>query len=77
MISREQFESAQQQAREYLSRAGIIITPEEAKNIEVADFGLHRSGAGGLRQHGSRLRQGACALPPPDLPGALPSARGW
>ena len=41
MISREQFASAQQQAREYLSRAGIVITPEEAANIEVADFGLN------------------------------------
>ena len=27
MINREQFESAQQQAREYLSRAGIVICP--------------------------------------------------
>src|SRR5512142_3125762 len=40
MISREQFVAAQQQAREYLGRAGIAITPDEAANIEVADFGL-------------------------------------
>ena len=41
MISKELFQSAQQQTREYLSRAGIVITPEEAANIEVADFGLN------------------------------------
>src|SRR5574338_477025 len=40
MISKEEFVAAQQQAREYLSRAGIVITPEEAADIEGADFGL-------------------------------------
>lgn len=40
MITREEFVQAQQRAREYLERAGIVITPEEAKQIEVADFGL-------------------------------------
>src|SRR5687768_100602 len=49
MISKEQFESAQQQAREYLSRVGIIITPEEAANIEVADFGLNELDSTGLQ----------------------------
>src|SRR6266516_2320824 len=48
MISKEQFASAQQQAREYLSRAGIVITPEEATNIEVADFGLNELDSTGL-----------------------------
>jgi len=48
MISREQFESAQKQAREYLARAGIVITPEEAANIEVADFGLNELDGTGL-----------------------------
>ena len=48
MISREQFESAQQQAREYLTRAGIVITPEETANIEVADFGLNELDSTGL-----------------------------
>jgi D-lyxose ketol-isomerase len=48
MISREQFEYAQQQAREYLNRAGIVITPEESKNIEVADFGLNELDSTGL-----------------------------
>jgi len=40
MITREEFVQAQQRAREYLERAGIVITPEEAQQIEVADFGL-------------------------------------
>jgi D-lyxose ketol-isomerase len=49
MISREQFESAQQRALEYLQRAGIVLTPEEAKNIEVADFGLNELESTGLQ----------------------------
>ncbi len=48
MISREQFITAQQHAREYLGRAGIAITPEEAANIEVADFGLEELDDTGL-----------------------------
>ena len=48
MISKEQFVAAQQQAREYLSRAGIVITPEESANIEVADFGLNELDSTGL-----------------------------
>ena len=48
MISREKFQSAQQQAREYLARAGIVITPEEAADIEVADFGLNELESTGL-----------------------------
>jgi D-lyxose ketol-isomerase len=40
MITKEKYEKTQQQARMYLERAGIVITPEEAKNIEVAEFGL-------------------------------------
>jgi D-lyxose ketol-isomerase len=48
MISREQFAAAQEQAKEYLARAGIVITPEEAANIEVADFGLDELDQTGL-----------------------------
>ncbi|HEX5837549.1 MAG TPA: D-lyxose/D-mannose family sugar isomerase [Anaerolineales bacterium] len=48
MISKEQFDWAQQQAREYLSRIGIALTPEEAANIEVADFGLNELESTGL-----------------------------
>ncbi|HJW91488.1 MAG TPA: hypothetical protein VJ436_12665 [Anaerolineales bacterium] len=40
MITREQFLSAQAQAKEYLARAGIVITPQETADIEVADLGL-------------------------------------
>src|SRR5258708_38427577 len=40
MLTREQFLHAQARAYEYLDRAGIALTPEESKIIEVADFGL-------------------------------------
>ena len=40
MITRSEFEWAQKQAVEYMRRAGIVITPEEAARIEVADCGL-------------------------------------
>ncbi|MCL2433475.1 MAG: cupin domain-containing protein [Clostridia bacterium] len=32
---------AQTKALEFFTRAGIVITPEEGANIEVADFGLN------------------------------------
>src|SRR5215471_4749849 len=40
MLTREKLAQAQARAREYLDRAGIVLTPEEGENIEVADFGL-------------------------------------
>ena len=40
MITRQQLIDARARTREYLSRAGIAITPEEAERIEVADCGL-------------------------------------
>lgn len=40
MITNELYIQASQRARQYLERAGIVITPHEAANIEVADFGL-------------------------------------
>ncbi len=40
MITESQLRQAQERAMEYLRRAGIVLTPEEQKNIEVADFGL-------------------------------------
>jgi len=40
MLSIEQLRSARQRTREALRQAGIVITPEEAERIEVADFGL-------------------------------------
>ena len=48
MISQAQFLQAQKQAVDYLSKAGIVLTPEEIKNIEVADFGLNRLNEIGL-----------------------------
>lgn len=39
-VTREEQAKYQKIAHEYLSRAGIVLTPEEMKNIEVADLGL-------------------------------------
>jgi D-lyxose ketol-isomerase len=40
MISRTDYERAQKLALEFLHKAGIALTPQEAGRIEVADFGL-------------------------------------
>lgn len=40
MITREEREKAVYRAKQYLDRAGIVLTPKEAEEIEVADFGL-------------------------------------
>ena len=40
MLTQEQVDVARGRAREYYARAGIVITPDEAALIEVADFGL-------------------------------------
>jgi D-lyxose ketol-isomerase len=40
MISQEEYENARKKTKEYLRKAGIVITPEEYNNIEVADLGL-------------------------------------
>ena len=48
MISETELENAQAHAREYFERAGIVLTPEEAANIEVADFGLGELDSTGL-----------------------------
>jgi len=39
-ISRDELAKHQVAARDVLSRAGIILTPEEQQNIEIADMGL-------------------------------------
>jgi len=39
---------ARARAREYLDRAGIVLTPEESQKIEVADFGLDELEVTGL-----------------------------
>ncbi|MGQ9631444.1 MAG: D-lyxose/D-mannose family sugar isomerase [bacterium] len=40
MLKRREHLKAQQRTIEYLERAKIVLTPEEKKRIEVADFGL-------------------------------------
>ena len=40
MITRSQVQSAQERAAQMLAQAGIVITPEERRNIEVAEFSL-------------------------------------
>ncbi len=39
-ITRHQTQQAQERAAHMLSRAGIVLTPAERENIEVAEFGL-------------------------------------
>src|SRR5947209_17093468 len=48
MLTKQQLMQAQGRAREYLSRAGIVLTAAENSNIEVADFGLGELEATGL-----------------------------
>lgn len=50
MITRNQVLSAQRRAITMLEQAGIVITPDEQRNIEVAEFGL-----GQLEQTGLEL----------------------
>jgi D-lyxose ketol-isomerase len=40
MITKEQLREARRRSLEYLDRAGIVVTPEEATAIEVSDMGL-------------------------------------
>ena len=49
MISQEEYENARKRANEYLLKAGIVITPDEFNNIEVADLGLGELYATGLQ----------------------------
>ena len=48
MLTREQIEEARERAKHYLDRAGIVLQPEEAVGIEVADFGLSNLEQSGL-----------------------------
>src|SRR5258708_8535390 len=48
MLTREKLMQARARAREYLDRAGIVLTPEEGEEIEVADFGLNELEVTGL-----------------------------
>jgi D-lyxose ketol-isomerase len=49
MVTTEQAQSVRARANEYLKRAGIMLTPEEAANIEVADMGLGELESTGLQ----------------------------
>jgi D-lyxose ketol-isomerase len=40
MLTVDERKRANKRAQEYLAKAGIVITPEEAENIEIADVGL-------------------------------------
>lgn len=48
MLTKIQHRAAQKRAREYLKRAGIVLTRDEAKNIEIADMGLGELESTGL-----------------------------
>jgi D-lyxose ketol-isomerase len=48
MITKAELKAAQKRALEYLEHAGIVLTTEEAQNIEVADFGLGELAKTGL-----------------------------
>ena len=47
-MNAQEFQAAQKRAQDVLSRAGIVITPAEAAQIEVADLGLNRLAEEGL-----------------------------
>ncbi|WP_141722916.1 D-lyxose/D-mannose family sugar isomerase [Cellulosilyticum sp. I15G10I2] len=49
MISKEQFEKYQQITINYFNKAGIVLTEEEKKRIEVADLGLGQLETTGLQ----------------------------
>jgi len=40
VITKKEYEAAQLKAVQFYRKAGIVLTPEEKKTIEVADFGL-------------------------------------
>jgi D-lyxose ketol-isomerase len=48
VITRQQFDEATSRALSYFERAAIAVTADEAKRIEVADFGMGRLGEVGL-----------------------------
>lgn len=49
MLTKDEWRTAQEQARNFLSRAGIILTPQESREVEVADFGLGELATTGLQ----------------------------
>ncbi|GAB4510967.1 MAG: D-lyxose/D-mannose family sugar isomerase [Anaerolineae bacterium] len=47
-VTRDELLKYQAIARDYLTRAGIVLTPEENENIEIADLGLGEYESTGL-----------------------------
>ncbi|MCU0513665.1 MAG: D-lyxose/D-mannose family sugar isomerase [Anaerolineae bacterium] len=47
-LTREQVTAYQTRAKDYLDRAGIVLTPEETASIEIADLGLNEFEETGL-----------------------------
>jgi len=48
MITSQELEQARARARDYFQRAGIVLSADEAANIEVADFGVGELNVTGL-----------------------------
>lgn len=48
MLTKKQHRAAQKRAQAFLKRADIVLTRAEARNIEVADFGLNELDSTGL-----------------------------
>ncbi len=48
MIKRSEVRKLQQRAADMYSRAGIVLTPAESENIEIAEFGLGHAHSEGL-----------------------------
>jgi len=49
MLSRKEYREAQNKAADMIRDAGVVITDQEAKNIEVVDFGLSNLKAEGVQ----------------------------
>src|SRR3989442_15843774 len=49
MLTQSQLTEARKRALGYFAKAGIILTPQEAASIEVADFGLNDLHSTGLQ----------------------------
>ncbi|RPI98006.1 MAG: hypothetical protein EHM39_08655 [Chloroflexi bacterium] len=64
-VTRAEFEQYQQIAKDYLERAGIVITDEEAERLEIADLGLGEYEQTGLGPFPRTLRKGSAGCPSP------------
>ncbi len=62
MLTQQQLLNARARAREYLERAGIVLTSDESEHIEVADFGLGELETTGLEEETFRCQWGRVYL---------------